>query len=215
MTLRKINKRLSTLISAATFAICALFSTGTLAGDEPVNCQTQLVGDQSVYGGYASCWVSFRRDDGFYDQEYLTQYVPDTTSPTVYISQIVFVGGSSYHLSCNASVPFSHTQPVYQQVCEYTPKVTLQVYQNSIYSTTVYANTSDRDGSVTKIEWWVDGVKQSNTGSSINLTRPGRVPPFSHVVQVRVTDNDGHTDTVSKTAAFRNGMGNNCGNKRC
>ena len=209
---KKINKVLSAITAVATMSATSLFSTTVAAGDEPVNCQTQLVGNQSVYSGTASCIASFYTIDGFYQTEYISQYVPETTVSSIYLNRLVFIGGRSYSASCVASIPFSHTQPVYDQVCEYTPKVNPRSYQDNMYQNSVYANASDRDGNVVKYEWWVDGVKQSNSGSSLTLTRRGSTP-LDHVVKVTVTDNDGHTDTRTIVSTYKDPA--TCGNRRC
>lgn len=208
----KINSVLSAAVTVMAMTATSMVSTTVSAGDNPVNCQTQLVGNQSIYSGQASCIASFYTFDGFYQTEFLSQYVPETTSSSIYLSRIVWVGGRTYSTSCIASIPFSHTQPVYEQVCEYTPKVNPSSYQDNMYQNVVYANASDRDGSIVKYEWWVDGVKQSDSGSSLTLTRRGSIP-LDHTVKVTVTDNDGHTDTRTIVSVYKDPA--TCGNRRC
>jgi hypothetical protein len=107
-------------------------------------------------------------------------------------------------LFCTAQLDFLEQRPVKQEVCDYTPDTNLTPSLDSRYNSTVRAKASDRDGSIVKYEWWVDGVKQSESGESLFLENI----PYSHHnsknVEVRVTDDDGYTTTESKIVVFRN-----------
>lgn len=207
-------KKIKNSVIVVSILSTALCSNLALAGDDPVNCQTE-VQSQAIYAGFTSCTATYRDNNNDFQTTPLYGTAPESTSSLFTLSSFITDFTGTYYVSCLASVPFSHYQDVNVQVCEYTPNVTLGVIHNNRRSLNVNANYSDRDGSVTKIEWWVDGVKQSTTGSSIQLTRPNPNVQQPHNVEVRVTDNDGHTDSSSRSVLFSNANFNDCGGRRC
>lgn len=52
-----------TLLAIATLTVSSMFSASASAADEPVSYQTELVGNQSIYAGFGSYWINFRRKD--------------------------------------------------------------------------------------------------------------------------------------------------------
>lgn len=205
-----VNLKKVLLAATAGFALAST----VLAGDEEVNCRTEFVGTQKIYQGWATCSKTLTLKN---DQEVkvtIKDYVSATTSSKATLDKLYYANdGKTYYVTCTADVPYSHEEDVYEEVCDYTPNVDLHVFQDNIYSTTVYADWSDRDGNVNKVEWWVDGVKTS-VGSSFNMTRRGSNEDYSKRLQIKVTDNDGYTDADSVTATFKSP--NSCpDNRRC
>ncbi|XOV79675.1 MAG: hypothetical protein ACFHVJ_01660 [Aestuariibacter sp.] len=179
-------------LKLAAAACCLLSSAMSYAGDDPVNCRTE-VEYVNIYEGWASCTARYNNGQS---SEYLSDYIHATMSPMVTLSEIIFTNSGSHHVSCNANVPFLKTEEVHKTVCDYTPDAKFNVHQNPTNPTgsnnvTVYSNSTDRDGNVTSQEWFIDG-RPAGTGSIMHTsTARGRTVEIKLVV----TDNDGYKDT--------------------
>ncbi|KZN60730.1 hypothetical protein [Pseudoalteromonas luteoviolacea] len=160
-----------------------------VAGDQQVNCRTQAV-TSAVYSGNASCYAG---------GQYISRYVHNSASSTAFVSQVV----NGRTVSCSASVPFSHNETANVRKCDYTPqarvKLDAQFNSDSTRARVVIRNLStDRDGQISKVEYWVDNVYQGTlSGSYKYLSWRDTFPSFSTRVKIRVTDNDGYTDISS------------------
>lgn len=198
----------------AVASVSALISASAFAGDQKVNCRNEVVDQQAIYSGQASCIAYFTNSLGYEQIAVLDAFVAPTTESTVTLRQVT-VGNDAmlYDVQCDAPIQFAYYAPVYGEVCDYTPKVSLNVVEDNIYMTTIYANASDRDGSIAKYEWWIDGQKQATSGSSVSLTRRGSESTAPKLIHVKVTDNDGHTDQDATQAGFKSA--DECGNRRC
>lgn len=175
-----------TVIVAGSLLVNTLLSQA-IAGDDPVNCRNEVV-ETPVYYGYASC----RAYNG---QQWVTisRYISQSSSPTIYLSE-----GSR---ACFASLPSSYNQTISRNVCDYTPQAGIRKYIS--YDGTAYtaalrlsSAASDRDGSIVKTEWWVNGAYYGTSVPTFTVTSP-----TSFSIRQKVTDNQGLTDETT-TGAF-------------
>ena len=174
-------------LKVLSFTSLFTFSLFASAGDEAVNCRNE-VQQIPVYGGLATCY------DGNYR---ITRLIPDGFSSTVFLTE----RNNNVLYSCLAFVPFSHLVEEVVQVCDYTPLAdfTLRPRYDGTAATgflDVTANASDRDGTIVKHEWWVNGTFYGNSTPQLPT-----VHSFTdYTITYKVTDNDGYTDTQTKTA---------------
>ncbi|MCF6434909.1 hypothetical protein [Pseudoalteromonas sp. MMG022] len=209
-------------------AQCLLLATTANAGDEPVNCKNVQVSETKIYAGHASCtayhyytkYDQNRNSQRHTYSETLSRNVDETTKRWVTLTGMATISTNTWFLndftyrtgiSCSAEVPYSHSEPVMEQQCEYTPRAGVRVIRDEgTTETYVKAHGSDRDGHIVKAELWVDGVKQA--GDSLSLYGNSG---DTFQVTGRVTDNDGHTDQISKTITLVVSPPRMCGNEPC
>ncbi|CAM4119291.1 hypothetical protein PSBY109024_10600 [Pseudoalteromonas byunsanensis] len=225
------NNKKSILSKSALLGIsaqCLLLTTAANAGNNPVNCKNVQVSETKIYAGQASCpayhhytrYDQNRKSQRHTYSEVLSQYVPETTRQWTTLSGMATINSNTWMLreytyrtgiSCNAEVPYSHTEPTMELQCEYTPVAGVRVIRDEgTTETYVKAHGVDSDGHIVKAELWVNGVKQS--GDSLSLYGNSG---DSFQVRGRVTDNDGHTDEISKTVTLIKSPPRMCGNEPC
>lgn len=168
----------------------AIFLIGTTllsglahAGDDPVNCRS-VTSEVDMYGGHnASCKTR--------SGEEISRYVWPTIHSTAWIN--------SNGESCQASLNFYGKQQVTKTQCDYTPKANLTL--TALHDGTAYearlrvsGRGTDRDGSVISEQFWLNGTYK---GASISPIIVHQATRFT--VKYQVTDNDGYTDTQTKT----------------
>ena len=178
----------STVLKVLPLIAALGFSANGFAGDDKI-CSLETV-QTPIYEGFASCTSG---------GNYISQYVFSSPSSTAYITELV----NGLYYSCWANVPYSHTETHQVEQCEYTPVSKFYISQtpHNLIGTnivTISSTASDRDGSLVKHEWWVNGVATStslNGGKTLRLsTHNGRYVD----IKLRVTDNDGHQDTYER-----------------
>jgi len=162
-------------------------------GDAKVNCTTSTVSTPYYYG-WANCSDRGRT---------LSSNISRSAVQWVTLTERHRVGNNYVTYQCSGYL----TQTGYDQRtvenCQYTPRAVIrQHYVQESYDsrtdTTYYQagiavaafEYSDRDGHVTQVEKWVNGV--SVTDHHIDVYEP------THV-RLRVTDNHGHVTDTSKT----------------
>ncbi|TQV89555.1 hypothetical protein [Aliikangiella coralliicola] len=171
-----------------------VFSSSAIAGDEEVNCKT-TTSEVRVYSGHAQCYAFSG------GQIYtVSQFVAPQLSSTARLTELRYVNGSTKWLSCTANVPFSHYDTVSVRECEYTPKANFSAAEYSYGYITINDFSSDRDGSIVKWEFWLNGVKRATSTTSAGIGGNWPVDIGSTVtLKMVVTDDQGHTDSVTKT----------------
>jgi len=152
---------------------------------EKLNCRTVKTGDVKMYSGTASCSTSAGT---------ISQYVFPTASQQTWISDYI---GGSWH-SCLATVPFLGFEEVTKTVCDYKPVSSISISHDEDPSATVTAYGRDYDGSIGKVELWVDGVLQS--GNSVKV-QGHNYQRFQ--LRARVTDDDGYTHETSTSVLVK------------
>ena len=173
------------LLCASALLLSSTFTGSANAGDNPVNCRTEST-QYTVYYGNASCTAysgSERRT--------LSSYYHASLSPSVYLSEFGF--------SCFATLPFSQLETSTSTKCDYTPQANIRdyiFYDGTAYTAALRLNSgaSDRDGSIVKTEWWVNGQSYGASVPTFTVNSP-----TSFSIRQRVTDNDGYTDETSKS----------------
>tara|TARA_Y100000588_G_C14154500_1_gene882008 strand:+ start:445 stop:1014 length:570 start_codon:yes stop_codon:yes gene_type:complete len=183
-------------------AISLMLSFSALAEfGEKVNCKTVTTGEQAIYEGWANC----RSTVNFHD--YVWRYYPASPSHL----RTDWFHSDGRFVSCHAYVPLSHYEPLAKKECDYKPVASVWVYPDEgTTSSQVGANAKDFDGTITKIEMFVDGVKVSgnmkwlhgNAGDTFN-------------VRVIATDNDGYTHTKTRTVTLKYRPPARCGEYLC
>ncbi len=181
-------KTLLSLIAAGMVLVPSVAS----AGDVPVNCRTEQTGLVNIYEGWASC--SAITSEGWTT---ISRWVPASPSPTVILSE--YVNGA--WAQCSANVPFLTQQPLYQEVCDYTPSAYLTIDNYSAGEVYVAARGADRDGTFT-VQLYVDGVLQSGTSTVLDVFTGGYTIGQRVRVESVVTDNDGYTTRKSGWAVL-------------
>ncbi|MBQ4879849.1 hypothetical protein [Pseudoalteromonas luteoviolacea] len=172
-------------IKRITLALPLILSS-TFVDATPVNCRIVDAGTVNLYGGWSYC--NAFSSNGRMKQ--IREYVHPTVLQQRTIHQ--FINGE--WLNCRATVPFSHTEDVTKEVCDYKPGVSVSVRQFSEGSAVFEINEGDRDGTIVSREIRLNG-------ELIN-TSLGEVQVFgaigeSFYLSVKVTDNDGYTGTGS------------------
>lgn len=220
-------------------AYSLLASNVVLAGDEQVNCREEIVDYKDIYAGVPECEASYDVTTCRPINPNLVEVTTETFTQTltggyresesqfVSLSELITYqesnatpdgnGGAactlprsvSETIRCTAELDFLEQRPVRVEVCDYTP-LTRPV--DNGYGV-VQAAASDRDGTIVRYEWWIDGVKQSETGSSITIEREAYLDTRVRDVQVRVTDDDGYTDSASVNATPY--IPRSCNGRRC
>ena len=169
---------------------------------EKVNCKSTTIGQQAIYEGWADCKATFSGN------EKVWRYYSASPQRTRFDW---FYNSNSEWQSCSADVPFSHYETVKTTKCDYKPVASVWVYPDEgTTSSQVGANAKDFDGTITKIEMFVDGVKVSgnmkwlhgNAGDTFN-------------VRVIATDNDGYTHTETRTVTLKYRPPAKCGEYLC
>ncbi len=175
------------ILRAAILISPIVFSNSVSAGDDPVNCRTETT-QVTIYHGTASCVASSGSQ-----QRTISRYYHSSLTRNVFLSEFGF--------SCFARLPFSSVENVSSTKCDYTPRAGIRDYV--IHDGTAYtaalrlsSSASDRDGSITRTEWWVNGRSYGSSVPTFTVNEPTN---FS--IRQRVTDNDGYTDETS-TSVF-------------
>ncbi|WP_440053471.1 hypothetical protein ACSLBF_11145 [Pseudoalteromonas sp. T1lg65] len=175
-----------------------ILSFAANAGDDPVNCRSQNV-TEVYYHGTAEC----RAANGVLVRE------------EFHNSSTYWVWASDYKGNrCYTSLPFQSTRTVSTKVCDYTPSATFSFIRLDGYEATtlISLNGTDRDGEIVKYEFWVDGVKQPNSGYSLQIDGNDG---DTFYVKGRVTDNDGYTYELARTFDVRYREPARCGRHFC
>jgi hypothetical protein len=170
---------------------------------QKVNCRDEVVAQKNIYQGLAICPVKIDYvfsggilgDSTFTFETDLTQTFPPTTSSSAIILGVVSLpNGLTTTASCNADIPFSHTEDVLQEVCDYKPLAYLTIDNYSAGEVYVSARGADFDGTFT-VRLKIDGVEQSSTSKVLEVFT-GQYQMGQRVrVESVVTDNDGYTTT--------------------
>lgn len=211
------NQFKTVLLLSSTF----LSQIAVAAGDVETNCRDEVVGKRNIYQGSTNCeaihnYTTYenRKLVRKVYKENLTGNSSETTSPTMTLSKRVQITFTSFggqevtyntDISCTASIPFSHEEDVTQRVCDYTPKaiITSHLIQTRVEKgITYYAagqaavkfNFSDRDGSISSAQAWVDGTNVSTNYHIINGAG-------YYTVRLKVTDNDGYVTEETRTVS--------------
>ncbi|MCY7296276.1 hypothetical protein [Alteromonas sp. a30] len=192
--------------------LAALFgSTTSFAGDEQVNCRSET-STQAIYEGTAFCTAYYVENNGSFRTQLLGGHfnAAPVQYRTVY-SNFYGYDGNLYFAQCQATVPFSHNEQISTTVCDYTPKSSFTPHANGfngIGRVNIVDNASDRDGSIVKTEWWVDGTYKGTTKPSLAtyVTR-------TYSIRQRVTDNDGYTDESTRSIRVVPGDFDDCGRR--
>jgi hypothetical protein len=172
---------------AITLTTALVVSPLATAGDQQVNCR--LV-DQEVklYGEHqASCYSN---NPYPMPNVQVTQYVTEQPSSSIVLKNFNY----PFPASCRAQL--NYYRSVYQQTpqCEYTPLARFYSSQITypVFATIYTSDSTDRDGQIVKTEWLSAGkvIGTSSSYSYIIHTKPASL-------QLKVTDNHGHSDTVS------------------
>ena len=215
------------------------FAGFAYAGDDPVNCRDEVTSFQDIYAGTPSCEASYVQstcipiNSNLVETRKETIFVTlfgdytESTKQSVRLSEFVTypensVAGPgactiprdvSEFITCSAELDFLESRPVKEKVCDFTPDANPKYYEITSYNTIVSARASDRDGEIVKYEWWVNGIKNESVTDSVELIRfrPSGTEPTA--VTVKVTDNDGYTDTQTITARFKDPL--TCDGQRC
>ncbi|MCO7226579.1 hypothetical protein [Pleionea sp. CnH1-48] len=175
--------------------VFSAFSMSAMAGGEPVNCRTEIIEQLPIYSGQASCIASH---NNFLFT--LSAYVPPQSSPRFKITRLVeLYSGSVIEVSCVASVPFSHYQPVSREVCDYRPSAKIEVDQFSYGEVYIKALGYDSDGTIVKKQLFIDGELQNRTSVMLR----GAIGQ-SYLVKVIVTDDDGYESTKTQYVTIEN-----------
>ncbi|MEK0160148.1 hypothetical protein WLQ65_13590 [Pseudoalteromonas piscicida] len=186
---------------------------------EPVNCRSEQTGTKNFYEGEASCVGEYAYstcpsgigschvvEDNFVT---IRKYIPLQTSNSAQLRELVeqWVTGitgarlrETHLVSCTAhNVPFSHSEAVFETVCDYKPSV--EIWHSAIAGSAnkhVYIVARDKDGSIDSQELWVNGLKQS--GSSTELVGQDG---DSFNVMAKVRDNYGYSSSTSRNIILR------------
>lgn len=169
--------------SISLIVITVLFSFCAIAGNDPVNCKDVKIGELKLYSEWASCEVG-----GYY----LEQYFFPTTQRVHQLTKFIYGGN---YVQCDAPLTYYEIGDITKEVCEYTPTASIKTFvYEADTQTKVWVEGGDSDGTISKEELWVNGSKQQ--GNSATLT--GNVGDTFNVVG-KVTDNDGNTDSTSRT----------------
>ena len=165
--------------------VMATFAIEGFAGNEQRDCRVDSV-PVDLYGNHiASCAATTQHGESFL----LSKFVPEQYSN----SKTLGTSGAS----CSVTLNFFRTIYQDQQVCDYTPKAIIEtLYINPPtlphMATTIHRSVStDSDGDIVKTEWIINGVAHSSEVWGYQSISP----PSS--LKLRVTDNDGHTDTLN------------------
>lgn len=165
------------------FSACMLLASTSAFAEfgEKVNCTTQTT-QITYYYGWASCRVG---------SMWLDQYVGYHNSPSYYVTK--FTGGQFY--SCWANLPFTGTQTLTSEDCDYKPLASANATSSWYdFSTRVTASGRDFDGSIVSNQLWINGQLQSSP-SVVRFDAPGTVLS----IRARTTDNDGYTHETTRT----------------
>ncbi|CAH9053926.1 hypothetical protein PSECIP111951_00922 [Pseudoalteromonas holothuriae] len=174
----------SRLLGFGSLALLAISAFNANAGGDPVNCRTQTT-YQTVYFGSASCYTQ---------GTWLQEYIHSSIFSQVHLSEI----SNGKRLSCSATLNQQRQEPVTSEVCDYTPNASLSLYRfEGDTSASVTLRGSDQDGSITKYELWVDGVRKSSNTATLYGNQGD-----TFTVRGRVTDNDGYTTETSRTVTL-------------
>ncbi|BBN80530.1 hypothetical protein PA25_05150 [Pseudoalteromonas sp. A25] len=140
---------------------------------------------QTIYWGKAKCYTQ---------GEWLAKYYSYSILRSVHLSK----GSGLDYKSCWAEIPFERQQASTTEICDYKPTTPISLYRVEGDTTAIVTlNGSDQDGSITRYELWVDGVRQ--TGNTAQLVG---AQGDSFEVRGRVTDNDGDTTETSKSVSL-------------
>jgi hypothetical protein len=162
---------------------------------EAVNCKT-VTSQVAIYQGYASCTVRSTKPP--YDLNTLSEYIFATQNNQRYLT--AYANGQTY--SCWATVPFSHYEPVTRQECQYKPVAEFNDGMPSHSSFGIFSAARDYDGSIVSYQWHVDGAAYSTAASFTLPYKSGLTSTY--LIQLTVTDNHGHSSSVSRSITVPN-----------
>ncbi|WP_105168358.1 hypothetical protein [Pseudoalteromonas sp. T1lg23B] len=182
------------------------------AGGNSTNCRNVVSEYEKIYSGPASCtgifWYATYENGSLVRKRgshTLSQDVSETNRSTTVISGLATIqvesitGGTlteRHAVSCVASIPFSHEEPIYKEVCDKTPYAYISTYEIP-YQTEVRMSADDSDGHIVKKEAWIDGRRVSFGKHFLEAMSIDRTTYYN--VRIKVTDNDGYVTEVSKT----------------
>lgn len=188
------------IINAVMLSMMSMvFTLSALADDELISCTT-VREPIHYYGGSVQC-SAYNASTGTWTTIY--DYVPATTISTQWIYQ----GG----LSCFASLPYLYTTYVERQVCDYRPVANFTITQGrncpvGVTVVTFNSTSHDKEGSIVKNEWFVNGTKLASEASRVSVTKYGGE---RLTVKLKITDNSGNTAEKTQSLVVQN-PGSNC-----
>lgn len=162
---------------------------------EAVNCKT-VTSQVAIYQGNTSC--SVRSKNPPYDWNTVSEYIFATQINQRYLT--AYANGQTY--SCWATVPFSHYEPVTRQECQYKPVADFSDGMPSHSSFGIFSAARDYDGSIVSYQWNVDGAAYSTAASFTLPYKNGLTSTY--LIQLTVTDNHGHSSSVTRSITVPN-----------